>query len=176
MMPDKMTDEILREKLAAIQSGDMKAFEEVYQSLKTPIMTVAARMTGDRQTAEDILQEVFVRLYKNPPDPKLSKPRAYIFRMARNLAIDSIRSIEPSVNIDECEDVLVHKDADSAEKLDIEAALSALPDAERQTVVLHINGGLKFREIAQITAAPLGTVLWRYNRAVGRLRALLEIK
>lgn len=171
-----MTDGELSRRLEAVRAGDMTAFEEIYRDLRTPIMTVAVRMTGDRETAEDILQEVFVKLYISPPDPKIKKPRAYIFRMARNLAIDGLRRTRDSVSLDVLEEVMTAGEPDLEEKMDVEKALSALPDAERQIVTLHINGGLKFREIAQVTDIPAGTAAWRYHRALLRLRTLLDIK
>ena len=170
-----MTEIELCAKLEAIRSGDMAAFEEIYSELKTPVMTVALRITGNRHTAEDILQEVFVKLYQAPPDPQIKKPRAYIFRMARNLAIDGMRT-QQSVSLEDYEDTLQSKDPDPAGRLDIEAAMSALPSEQRQVVSLHLNGGLKFREIADVTDTPLGTVLWRYQKAIKRLQNLLEVK
>lgn len=170
-----MTDNELSVRLDAVRKGDMTAFEEIYSDLKTPVMTVAMRITGDRHAAEDILQEVFVKLYQSPPAPQIKKPRAYIFRMARNLAIDGIRGQQP-LSLEDCGDTLRSKDPDPAGRLDIEAAMAALPLEQRQVVSLHLNGGLKFREIAQVTDTPLGTVLWRYRKAIKRLQDLLEVK
>ena len=169
-----MTDNELCAKLDAVREGDMTAFEEIYNDLKVPVMTVAARITGDRHAAEDILQEVFVKLYKAPPDPQIKKPRAYIFRMARNLAIDGIRQRQP-LSLEDYEDTLQSNDPDPAGRLDIEEAMKALPSEQRQVVSLHLNGGLKFREIAGVTDTPLGTVLWRYQKAIKRLQSLLEV-
>ena len=169
-----MTDNELFAKLDAVRKGDMTAFEEIYNDLKVPVMTVAMRITGDRHTAEDILQEVFVKLYKAPPTPRIKKPRAYIFRMARNLAIDGIREQQP-LSLEDYEDTLQSSDPDPVGRLDIEEAMRALPSEQRQVVSLHLNGGLKFREIADVTDTPLGTVLWRYQKAIKRLQSLLEI-
>ena len=170
-----MTDSELCAKLDAVREGDMTAFEEIYNDLKTPVMTVAVRITGDRHTAEDILQEVFVKLFQAPPSPQIKKPRAYIFRMARNLAVDGMRQRQP-LSLEEHEDILQSSDPDVAGRLDIEAAMLALSGEERQIAALHLNGGLKFREIAQLTKTPLGTVLWRYQKAIKRLQSLLEVK
>ena len=56
----------------------------------------------------------------------------------------------------------------------MERALAQLPELERQILSLHLNAGLKFRELAVILKLPLGTVLWRYQRAIGRMRSILE--
>ena len=170
-----MNDIELCAELEKVRMGDMTAFEEIYNDLKVPVMTVAVRITGDRHAAEDVLQEVFVKLFRSPPDPLIKKPRAYIFRMARNLAIDGMRKQQP-LSLEDFEDTLPSNDPDPAGRLDIEAAMQTLPLEQRQTVSLHLNGGLKFREIAKVTDAPLGTVLWRYRKAIKRLRELLEVK
>ena len=59
-------------------------------------------------------------------------------------------------------------------RLDVERALAALPVDAREMLALRINAGLKFREIADILGIPLGTALWRYQKAIGRLRELLS--
>lgn len=169
-----MTNDRLCAKLNEVRGGDMSAFEEIYGELKTPVMTVALRITGDRHTAEDILQEVFIRLYQAPPAPNIKNPRAYIFRMTHNLAVEVLRKQQPA-SLEDYEDALQSNDEDVAGRLDVEAAMKLLPLEQRQTVSLHLNGGLKFREIAQVTETPLGTVLWRYQKAIKRLQELLEV-
>ena len=164
----------MRKMLADIRSGDRIAFEALYEALKTPLFTIILRITHDNALSEDILQEVFLKLYLSPPDPSVN-PRAYICRMARNLAIDSVRKRKPTVDHDEAENYLCHPVDNLAQKMDIENALQALPDRERQIVTLHINGGLKFREVAGILDLPLGTVLWAYRKAIKQLRNTLEV-
>ena len=163
-----------RKMLADVRSGDRKAFEALYESLKTPLFTIILRITRDKALSEDILQEVFLKLYLSPPDPSVN-PRAYICRMARNLAVDSVRQHRPTVDLEEAENYLCHPVYNLAQKMDIEDALLALPDRERQIVTLHINGGLKFREVAGILSIPLGTALWAYRKAIKQLRNTLEV-
>lgn len=156
-----------------MSEGDIKAFEDIYNDMKKPVMTVIMRVVGNRETAEDLLQEVFVKLYRSPPKD-VSKPRAYIFKTAGNLAIDSLRAENRTVSLDECEGYIYADVPDSGEKLDIERALDQLDEPKRRIVTLHINAGLKFREIAEIMDIPLGTAIWRYNDAIKRLRELLS--
>ena len=63
---------------------------------------------------------------------------------------------------------------DVAGRLDVERALSALSAEENQIVTLRVNAGLKFREIAAMLDLPLGTALWKYRRAIGKLRDILS--
>lgn len=166
-----MTDEELRGLLTLISSGDRSAFDRLYSGLSAPVFTIALRITKNRVLAEDTVQEVFIKLYRSPPDGELAKPRAYIFRAAHNTALDMLRKNPPHEDIEE------HTDISSPERedySDVTAALNSLDEAQRAVVTLHINAGLKFREIAELTGTPLGTVLWRYNKAISRLRQILN--
>lgn len=165
-----MNAEELNTRLTALRSGDMTAFEEIYDQLKTPVYTIIVRMIGDEDAAEDILQEVFIKLFRSPPDPGIRNPRAYLFKIARNHAIDSMRRRRPNVSLDAMEDTVQAPEQDHAVRLDVESAMKQLPSVQRQIVTLHVNGGLRFREIADIVEEPLGTVLWRYQTAVSKLR------
>lgn len=169
-----MTDNELKLKLAKVANGDEKAFEEIYGDMKTPIMTVIYRIVQNRETAEDLLQEVFIKLYLSPPKD-VAKPRAYIFKTAGNLALDNLRAAKETLSLDDYESAVYTNGADdSSDRLDIEQALGKLDKNKSRIVTLHINAGLKFREIAEILGIPLGTAIWKYNEAIKELRALLS--
>ena len=164
-----MTDQQLKTQLEALKTGDQQAFLKIYQELKTPVYTVLVRLTGDRLLSEDLLQEVFLRIYRQPPEAE--KPRAYVFRMARNLAIDALRQKQPC---DPLEEHSLQADPDPTVKLDLERAFARLTAGELQLVALHLSAGLTFREVAAIVERPLGTVLWQYRKAIEKLRNLLD--
>lgn len=167
-----MTDKELSGKLTELKSGDKIAFEEIYHEISSTAYTVAYRITGDRHLSEDIIQEFFVKLYKKPPETPLEKPRAYLLRMVHNLTIDKLE--KQHINIDDCENMLSDKADTSDQRIDLERAFEKLTKEERQLVVLHLNGGFKFREIAEILKIPTGTALWRYRKAVSKLRNILN--
>ena len=169
-----MNDKELQMKLELLQDGDRIAFCDIYNELKTPVFTIILRIVRNQSDAEDILQDVFIKLFQSPPKPPIRKPRAYIFQIARNLAIDGIRKQSQHVNLQDFEEILYRDPVDSAMKLDLEQAIQALSLIERQIITLHINGSLKFREIAAIVEIPLGTVLWRYRQAIDKLRSHLN--
>lgn len=169
-----MTDEQLQAELGRLHGGDRAAFEKIYTELKTPLFTIILRVTRDNELSEDLLQELFIKLYQSPPKSPIKKPRAYIFRMARNLAVDGMRKRHQFASLDDEENTMCSPQEDIAGRMDIENALGTLPTAECQIVSLRINGELKFQEIADVMGVPLGTVLWRYQRALGRLRSILD--
>ncbi len=169
-----MNNEELKIKLDAMQSGNKAVFEEIYTDLQTPVYTIIFRIIRDISLAEDVFQEVFVKLYRLSSKFLINNPRAYIFQMARNLAIDSLRKQPQYALLDDVENTVYLPTDDISQKMDIENAMKSLPLNECQIVTLHINGGLKFREIADITGTPLGTVLWKYQKAILKLRYKLS--
>ena len=168
-----MTNNQLRVRIQAVSAGDRTAFEEIYEELNRPMYTIILRITQEQSLAEDILQELFVKLFESPP-VGASNPRAYLFQMARNLAIDGIRKRPQLANVDDFENLASSSDNDISERLTIENALKTLTLMENQILSLHINGNLTFKEISKIVNNPLGTVLWRYHKAIRQLRAYLS--
>ncbi len=168
----KLTDKELSGKLKELKSGDKNAFEEIYHEISGTAYTVAYRITGDRCLSEDIIQEFFVKLYKKPPEAPLEKPRAYLMRTVHNLTMDKLE--KQHISIDECENMLSDKRDTADERIDLERAFARLSSEERQLVTLHLNGGFKFREIAEIMNVPTGTALWRYRKAIKKLRNILN--
>ena len=92
-----MHEESLRELLERLQAGDRSALEALYLQLSTPVYTVILRMTNDPFLAEDLLQDFFVKLYRQPPAVLPRNPRAYLFQTARNLTVDCLRRERPAV-------------------------------------------------------------------------------
>ena len=160
--------------LAALLAGDKTAFDKVYQEYKVPVFTVIYRITQDWMLSEDVMHDIFVKLYKAPPPTRIANPRAWVFQMARNLAIDSVRKKKASALPEDMADHSAPMEESVIDRTDIGTALSRLKQEERELVTLHVNAGLKFREIAEITKTPLGTVLWKYRKAIGALRDYLN--
>ena len=159
-----------------VREGDRGAFDEIYNGLKKPVYTVLLRYVNVAEDAEDLTQELFLRLFRSPPAKEVDNLRAYIFASARNLALDKLRkksALPENAAEQNADDTSVE---DAVERMDIEAALARLPEAEREAVSLHIYAELTFREMAAITGTPMGTLLWRYNRAIGKMRGYLSGK
>jgi len=162
--------------LDSVRCGDKAAFAVLYEKMKKPLFTIILRITRDLKLSEDILQELFLKIYLSPPE-NTKNARAYMCRMAHNLALDSIKKQKPETELEALNgtgyEVWQPQD-DPAVKLDIENALMSLDERERMIVTLHLNGGLKFREVAETMKIPLGTVLWVYRKAIIQLRNTLK--
>ncbi len=170
-----MDNEQLKLQLKNFQQGDMNAFKEIYEELKVPVYTIIYRILYDHMMAEDVMQEVFLRLYKKLPTLQMKNPRAFIFQMARNLAIDYKRQIKESNPL--TNEITVNKNSIDfviSTKLDVELAIKKLTLIEREIITLRLNNGLKFREISKVVNKPIGTVLWKYQQSIKKLRILLS--
>ena len=167
-----MEEKVFNGKFKAMLAGDKAAFAEIYNEIKTPVFTVICRIVGKRDDAEDVMQDLFLRLLRHGVSSPVKNPRAYIFQMAHNMALDEVKKKESEELSDEMTDGTDVFDI-SYVRLDIESALARLPLPERETVSLHLTAGLKFREIANMKRVPLGTVLSRYNSAIKKLRRML---
>lgn len=151
---------------------------------------LALVLTGERGTAEDVVQESFLRLVtrieqgERGEAPALEQVEAldgYLLRTVRNLALNAQRKAQAGVRAVEASagGALLLEPApgvgapDHDERAALERALLALPVEQREVVHLRVWEGLSFPEVAERTGAPLGTVHSRYRYAMERLRALV---
>ena len=169
-----MNSEQLKALLAQVRDGDNEAFATIYNDMKTPLFTIICRITRDRELAEDVMHDLFVKLYQSPPEPSVNNPRAWIFQMARNLALNSTRAPQMVELNEEIESRQASFSESVNFKLDVENAMRTLTFEEIEIVSFRVYGELKFKEISGILHLPLGTALWRYQKAVKKLRAYLN--
>lgn len=163
----------LKEQFSRVRAGDKEAFAAIYHDMKTPIYTIIYRIVYTREIAEDITQELFLKLYMSPPDSSVKNPRAWMFQIARNLALDALRK-KQHAELDEkvfLDDMLL--DEQVSMQRDIEVAMLALSCEEREIVTLHLTAGLSFKEIADIMGLSLSSVYRRYRKALTNLRGEL---
>ncbi len=163
----------LNELFIQVQRGDKDAFTQLYHSLKQPVFTIIYRIVQDQTTAEDLTQDLFVKLFVSPPEATVKSPRAWIFQSAHNLAVDALRKIKP-VNIDDA--ALASEDHIHALviKTDLERAIATLSPTEREILSLRANGGLGFSDISRITGQSLSAVYRSYRKTLRTLQTLLN--
>lgn len=162
-----MAETDLKRLFSQVREGDREAFAAIYGQLKQPVYTICCRITQSRETAEDVTHDVFVKLFVSPPEPSVENPRAWVFRMARNLAIDALRKSSHT----EPPGVLAGDEAERIHlRLDLEAAIGTLDSLERQVLALHINGGLNFRDTGAIVGLSLPAAYRTYRKALKKLR------
>ncbi len=163
----------LEEMFFRLRQGDREAFTQIYTELKVPVYTIICRILLSRELAEDVTQELFLKLFISPPDSSVRNPRAFVFKMAHNLSIDALRKHSRE---DFVESLPITDDSmqNMALRMDLETALLRLPDAEREIVSMHLNGALSFREIAQIMRLSIPAIYRRYRKAIKTVQDYLN--
>ena len=183
------------ELMAAFIVGDTAAMETLFLRYRQSVYSWLLRMTGDAAEAEDIYQDVWLKVIRHAADYRSGNFRAWLWQIVRNKTTDRMRKMSPSLILDspisaegEGEETIVDQLSDdrAADALmqieEVERqrvvceAIEALPMAQREVVLLRINGELSFKEIADMLAAPMGTVLARMHKAVKSLKDTLAKK
>lgn len=180
------TDE---ELIARFQQGDEYAYNLLVMRYTDPLLNFIYRFIGERSFSEDILQETFLRLYKNKHYYKeIAKFSTWIYTIAGNLAKTELRkrkrrnlfSIHNFMDTEkdyELPDkgITPDKMANSAiADIEIQAAINKLSPKFRQVILLRDVQGFSYEEISQIVNIPLGTVKSRVNRARIKLQGYLK--
>ena len=171
---DRVEDEILVRRVA---SGDERALSELYDRYAGLIYGSGMRYLGDRETAEELVQDVFTSVWKNASgfDSTRASFATWVYRITRNRATDLIRRRKARVRTVDGEPLFEPGETDPSGALsrnfDVAVALSRLTPLHREVLVLAYFHGFSQREISDRTATPLGTVK---SRTTAALRALRE--
>lgn len=165
--------------IGLIAGGDMSALESLYKAMYREIFGYLCSMLGgDTQSAEDLAQDTFVRVWKYAPRfSSLGRGRSWVYRIASRLALDHLG--KNAYRADELKEDLPDSADVEESALDAHAlrqAMSLLPEDERRIVSMHAVSGLTLREIAEVLQMPLGTVKWKHAEAIKKLRSVLDQK
>jgi len=187
-----MNDEALLIERA--QNGDVLAFEELVSLYAKKIYNYCYRMTDSREDAEDLAQEVFIKVYRNLKSFKgNSKFSTWVYRIAYNTCVDRYRNgrkldtilLNPGKNEDAVEIELVSNDPLPEEEVikreryrKLQACLASLKPEYKTVIILRDIQNYSYEEIAEILQVPLGTVKSHISRAraalCDALREMLE--
>jgi RNA polymerase sigma factor (sigma-70 family) len=176
--------------------GDRAAFSRLYERTSGHLLAVVLRIQRDRALAEDLLQEVFVSVWKAAGgfDAARSQPLTWLTHIARNRAIDSLRRTRTQPQIDslhagdegdEDHPSALEQQADEApgpldllglasQKRQLDACMDRLSPPQRQSVALAFFDGLSHAEVAEQLREPLGTVKSWVRRALSTLKVCLD--
>jgi RNA polymerase sigma-70 factor (ECF subfamily) len=187
---ERLSDEALME---AYQRGDVRAFEELLARHRKPVMNFLYRQVGSEALAEDLLQEVFLRIIQGAPTYKAkAKFTTWLYTIARNLCVDNARrakhrkarSLDQPLGEDgksTMGDFVPDKGATPDRQAigkqlqgRIAQAIEALPEEQREVFLMRENLNLPFKEIADIIGCPENTVKSRMRYALEALRRALE--
>jgi len=186
-----MQTEALEQAIRRAQAGDPGGFDLLVDSYAPRVYGLVYRLTGSRADAEDLLQEVMLRVVRRIGDYQhQGQFEAWLFRIAANLVRDRARRAafrgiaRPLEGADEpnppAEPVDHRQPAPDfrlrlREEIDeLQEALNRLPAAEREVIMLRHFSEMSFQEIAEAMGAPLGTTLARAHRGLRKLRQWLD--
>lgn len=170
--------------IVRIRAGDRSAVEELYDRYRRPAFALARRIIADDVLAEDVLQDVFLSVWRDPGafDAARGSFSSWLLAMVHHKAVDAVRREESHRRRQSrAEDDLALTSATATRDVEDEAwsrvvsqqvrtALGALPAAQREALTLAYYGGYTQREVAALTSAPLGTVKTRMLAGMRRLR------
>lgn len=173
----------LRQWLGACALGDRRAFERLYHSVAPRLHGVALRCVGRRELAEEVVQESFVRIWRNAAryDSELSAPMTWMINITRHLAIDLLRKRQEEPMDDEHLESLADDGPSAFEQLTaardahaLNRCLETLEGMQRQSILTAYFQGLSNADLAADLAAPLGSIKSWIRRGMERLRRCLE--
>ena len=159
-------------------AGDMAYFEEIYEKYATDVLRVSYFYLGDRQKAEDVCQDVFVRLITNAPVLQEGREKAWLLKVALNRCRDLWRGAwvkrvilgSPAFELIPAPDE-IDKLADQQE---IVGAIHQLPASFREVILLHYYQGYGITEIAEMMDLPERTISSRLSRGRKKLESILK--
>ncbi len=165
-------------QMTLLQNGDENAFEKIYQETKRGLFSFILTMCRNYHTAEDILQNTYIRLRTSVASyTPGTNALAWLFTIAKNLTLNDIAKRKREVYTDFDKPTLEHGEYTIDDQLSsplLKTIYSTLNETEQQIVMLYLISGFKHREIASMLQKPLGTVLWTYRNAISKLKKELE--
>lgn len=186
------SQEPLQELIRRAQQHDPAAFDQLVDRFSGPLYGLFCRLAGSTHDAEDLLQELFLRVVRMVDSYKHDgRFEAWLYRIAINLVRDHLRRLRrhggaaeaTGQSPDNWARLEAHparqpppdQPAQLAEQIDrLRLALLQLPDQQREVIMLRHFSNMSFQDIADIMGTPLGTALARAHRGLAQLRRLME--
>ncbi|MHC4426580.1 MAG: RNA polymerase sigma factor [Planctomycetota bacterium] len=175
---------MLEDKLLVLKCrrGSKDAMCRIYVKHKDYLLTLAKALLGKQATAEDVVHDVFVSFARSARQFQLTGSlRGYLATCVSNLARDKIRArTRKAEALDSVNSAISGPDdpaqcAIETEQLTLlRQAVSQIPYEQREAVMLHLKGGMKFRQIAKLRGVSVSTIYGRYRYGLDKLRSLLN--
>lgn len=174
---NKIKYENLHEIFQKIISGDETAIEELYKNYKSLVMNIAFSIVKNRDSSEEISQIVFMKIIKlDKSKLPTTNESSWIYAVTKNQTIEYLRKQHNEIDIDDIYD-MPNTQNEIDEIIDIDdfnRIIKCLDEKEKEIVSLKIISNFTFKEIAEILNMPIGTVQWRYYKAVHTLKIFIS--
>lgn len=184
-----MTEHQFEDAVARMVAGDKAGLKEIYENYAGYIYRIIYEVLQSKENTEDVTSDFFIRLWDKAEQFKSGNGhRGYLATMARNMAIDFLRKHKKEELTAMLQDIdcgpeeedkqrKTYQNASNTdveqeviENLSLQEALATLKPAERQIVSLKVLGDMTFKEITETMGIPMGTVTWKYQNAIKKLR------
>ena len=166
---DECQESLLEKYIKDISFGN----KDSYNVTKTSVYGFALSILKDLHEAEDVFQEVYIKIYENASFYQANgKPLAWILTITKNLALMRLRKKRNHMDLAELNEILADNKGvnDTETQMLISTVFKYISDEERNILILHSVSGFKHREIAKMLGIPLSTVLSKYNRAIKKIK------
>lgn len=160
-----------------LQNGDISVFDDIYYSTKDNVYYTILSIVKDGSLSEDIMQDTYLKALEKIHSYRPSNSfNSWIITIARNLAINEFNRRKRELKVDPGENEIIFgiTESSSEKELIVKEMMEFLNEDEREIVIMHIIGDMKYREIAEVLGMPIGTVSWKYNEAVKKLKNKYE--
>ncbi|MCM1125806.1 MAG: RNA polymerase sigma factor [Lachnospiraceae bacterium] len=184
-----MTEHQFEQAVERMVRGDKTGLKEIYENYLGYIYRIIYEIVQSKENAEDIASEFFIKLWDRAEQFKPGGGhKGYLAAMARNMAIDFLRKHKREELTAMLQDIesapeesekpgrsginrsSADVEAEVVQNLSVQEAMALLKPGERQIVSMKVLLGLTFKEIAAIMELPMGTVTWKYQNAIKKLR------
>jgi RNA polymerase sigma-70 factor, ECF subfamily len=173
------------ELMQLVQNGEVDAFEVIFDRHASAAFSLAYRMCGRRATAEDIVQDAFLSLWRSGSgyDPRRGSVRSWVLSVVHNRAVDAMRRVGSKAGRDVPDEGIADR-LPASERTDAEVerrddarqlrtALDELPPDQRRVIELAYFGGFTHNQIAEMLDLPPGTVKGRMRLGLTKMRYVL---
>lgn len=170
-----MTDEKLEKKVAALKNGDTGAFDYIYDRTNRSVYFSIFYIVRDKMHAEDIMQETYVRAISVIAQYRAGTNfTAWLRSIGKSLALNHLKRAGREIPTDFEEDAYKYGTSESELPFIFDLAAKVLSEEEYEIIMLCHVAGYKRREVAEMLGMPIGTVTWKNNEALKKLKAQLE--
>jgi RNA polymerase sigma-70 factor, ECF subfamily len=183
LLVTRLADRSDEELMVLLQGQELDALDVLYDRHHRLALALAHRVLGDRDSAEEVVQEAYLAAWRQAATYREDRgnARTWLLSIVRHRAIDRARRARDVSSLSDLDDSLVDQHAPEVwhvaslnlQREQIVRALATLPTEQREAVELAYYGGLTHQEIAERTGVPLGTVKGRTRLAMGKLRTAL---
>ena len=170
-----MKNDKLERNIARLKEGDMRVFDAVYEQTNRPVYFAVLYIVRDKMYAEDILQETFVRAISCIGQYRAGTNFiAWLCAIGRSLALNHLKKYGRETPTDFEADAHRYGTAETELPYVFSAAAKTLAEDEYEIMMLCQVAGYKRREVAEMLGMPIGTVTWKNNEALRKLKTCLE--